>query len=258
VANMVIMPKLGATMDVGRIIRWFISEGDNVVKGAPLLEVESDKATLEVESPFDGTLLKILHPDGDIPVLQPIGIIGTPGEDISGLIGSDDTARTPAAPAEENCTETLQAVKPGMEPEKCGVRSTPAAKYAAKINNVDLAQITPNENGIITGKEVEEYLKTATIRATPLAARIAEINNISLGDVEHEGKKICKADVLSHIDMRDRDNQTHTGMQTGLGINTGMNAQNAPRIRTMGNIRRKVAEKVRTAVFIKAPGQVVY
>ena len=82
-AKIVIMPKLGATMDEGRIIRWFVKEGESVSKGAPLFEVESDKATLEVEAPETGTLLKILHHDGDIPVLQPIGVIGDPGEDIS-------------------------------------------------------------------------------------------------------------------------------------------------------------------------------
>jgi pyruvate dehydrogenase E2 component (dihydrolipoamide acetyltransferase) len=223
-ASIVIMPKLGATMDEGKIIRWIAREGDIVVKGTPLLEVESDKATLEVEASSAGTLLKILHPDGDIPVLQPIGIIGAPGEDISGMTGQYDHAAQFDIKPEEGRNENRAADYIPIVGKT--VRSTPAAKHAAKLHNVDLSRVVPNENGVITGVEMEQYIKTPMVKATPVAACVAQMNNIPLDGVAYDGKKIYKADVLSYMDMHGKESQTELKTQK------------------MGNIRRIVAERM--------------
>ncbi|MBN1975916.1 MAG: lipoyl domain-containing protein, partial [Anaerolineae bacterium] len=82
----VILPKLGQTMEFGTIIEWLKQEGDPVQRGEVLFTVESDKATLEVESPTKGYLRKILVPAGEErPVLIPVALITkTLDEDISG------------------------------------------------------------------------------------------------------------------------------------------------------------------------------
>jgi pyruvate/2-oxoglutarate dehydrogenase complex dihydrolipoamide acyltransferase (E2) component len=79
----VIMPKLGLMMEAGTIGRWLKKEGDPVKAGECLLEVESDKTTVEVEAVHTGTLLRILREAGaEVPVTEVIGWIGEPGEQV--------------------------------------------------------------------------------------------------------------------------------------------------------------------------------
>lgn len=165
-ANAVIMPKLGATMDQGRIVRWIAGEGDQIKKGMPLFEVESDKSILEIESNYDGILLKILHfEDEDVPVLQTIGIIGKPGEDISGFSDQGSSVKEPSA-AEGPTAEVQYNVhnEEAQSVRNTEIKSTPAAKRAAKMNGIDLRQVKPNEHGVITDKEVEAFVHTEQAR----------------------------------------------------------------------------------------------
>jgi len=78
------MPQAGQTMEDGTIVRWLKAEGDAIEPGQVVLEVETDKATIEVESPAGGTLLKILCPEGTtVAVHSVIALLGDPGEDVS-------------------------------------------------------------------------------------------------------------------------------------------------------------------------------
>ena len=78
------MPPLGTTSDELLIVSWLKAEGETVAAGEPLLEVESDKATLEVEATVSGTLLRILHREGEtVREGTVIGWVGAPGEEIS-------------------------------------------------------------------------------------------------------------------------------------------------------------------------------
>ena len=83
-ANVVVMPRAGQTMEEGSIVEWLKNEGDNVQAGEPLVTIMSDKANLEIESDYSGVLRKILAgpDDGDIECLAPIAIIGEAGEQI--------------------------------------------------------------------------------------------------------------------------------------------------------------------------------
>jgi pyruvate dehydrogenase E2 component (dihydrolipoamide acetyltransferase) len=102
-ANTIMLPKLGQTMEEGIIVEWLKREGDPVNRGDILFQVESDKAVLEVESRHKGVLLKILvGPNVKVPVLTPVGIIGEPGEDISALTataGGEAAEASPGQPA---------------------------------------------------------------------------------------------------------------------------------------------------------------
>lgn len=83
-ANVVVMPRSGQTMEEGSIVEWLKNEGDPVRKGEPLVMIMSDKANLEIESDFSGIVKKILAgpDDGDIECLTPIAIIGDVNEEI--------------------------------------------------------------------------------------------------------------------------------------------------------------------------------
>src|SRR5215470_10439075 len=135
-ATEVVLPKLGLTQDEGTIVRWVKPEGSRVAKGEPLFEVLTDKATIEVEAPASGTLLRILVPEGTTaPVATPIAVIGEPGERI---------ASTPALPAAIGQPSSAAAVLPagaraGITAMGDGrVRVSPRARALASAHGVDL------------------------------------------------------------------------------------------------------------------------
>ena len=98
-AEIFAMPKLGMDMEEGLVAQWMKSEGDVVKKGEILAEIETDKSCVEVEAPCDGTVLKILLPEGEAAACgSAIAVIGAPGEPIPDL--SAPVAEASSAPAE--------------------------------------------------------------------------------------------------------------------------------------------------------------
>jgi pyruvate/2-oxoglutarate dehydrogenase complex dihydrolipoamide acyltransferase (E2) component len=79
------VPRLGWNMEEGVFVEWLKADGDAVRKGEPLLEVETDKITSEVASPAAGILLRAVEPDVEVPVGEPIAIVGDPAEDVSSI-----------------------------------------------------------------------------------------------------------------------------------------------------------------------------
>src|SRR3982750_28694 len=98
-ATQVVMPKLSPTLEEGQLSRWLKKEGDQVSVGEPIAEIDTDKATMEMQALSSGVLRKILIKEGEsAPLGQIIAIIGTPDEDISALLSKaespSDSART--------------------------------------------------------------------------------------------------------------------------------------------------------------------
>src|SRR5919107_5432627 len=92
-ATKVIMPKLSPTMEEGQVSRWLKKEGDKVSMGEPIAEIDTDKATMEMQALSEGVLRKVLVQEGEsAPLGQPIAIIGEPDEDIAELLKGADTA----------------------------------------------------------------------------------------------------------------------------------------------------------------------
>ena len=82
----VIMPQAGQDLETGIVRQWLKAEGDTVAKGEPIVSVETEKVTLDVEAPAAGVLLRIVVPnDTETAIFSTIAIIGQPGEDISGI-----------------------------------------------------------------------------------------------------------------------------------------------------------------------------
>ena len=85
-ASKVIMPQAGQDLETGLVKQWLKSVGDPVTKGEPIVQIETEKVNLDVEAPATGVLLRIVVPgETETPIFSTIGIVGQPGEDISGL-----------------------------------------------------------------------------------------------------------------------------------------------------------------------------
>src|SRR6185369_8157378 len=109
-ATKVIMPKLSPTMEEGQISRWLKKEGDKVSMGEPLAEIDTDKATMEMQALANGVLRKIIINEGQsAPLGQLIAVIGEPNEDIASLLSE---APAPAAPAPKQEEPKQEQEKP--------------------------------------------------------------------------------------------------------------------------------------------------
>ena len=189
-ASVIIMPKQGLLMEEGTITKWLAKEGEQTTEGAPLFEMETDKLTITMDSTATGTVLKILHPEGDtVPITQPIAIVGQPGEDISGLLGGEAPAAAPAATAPEAPTaEAAPAPKPVVE-RAPGERafSSPRARLRAEENGVDIAAVPGSgPDGLVVERDVQNYIANQPA-VTPLAANQARIQGIDLSGLTGTG-----------------------------------------------------------------------
>jgi pyruvate dehydrogenase E2 component (dihydrolipoamide acetyltransferase) len=187
-ATQVVMPKLSPTMEEGQISRWLKNEGDKVSMGEPLAEIDTDKATMEMQALGTGVLRKILIQAGEsAPLGQIIAVIGEPDEDISSLLeqsGSPAPAAA-AAPAQDQSAEEQKAETPSEEraPEPVN------AKQAAPSGN--------GAQGPGTSTQGSDRLIVS-----PLAARMAAEAGIDLRSLTGSGPggRIVKRDIEAAMD----------------------------------------------------------
>lgn len=232
-ATKIPVPRLGQSEETVTIQSWKVKEGDVIKKGDVLFDVETDKAVLDVESQFEGTVLKILVPAGkEVPVLCTGLIVGAPGEDISALLAEAAApAKAPApapaapkaaAPAPKTAAPAPAAKAPAASapaPAPVAVAPAPAAPAApakkpvsprarafAKDYLIDLNKVpgTGGSVGRVTEKDVKEYLETSGYNAkkiTPAALNVAKENKLELLSLNGsgEGGRITLADVKDAV-----------------------------------------------------------
>ena len=177
-AEFIVMPKLGFDMREGVLVRWLKEIGDTVNKNDIMAEIESDKATLELEAQVGGVLLKQMGAAGDvIPVGANLGIVGASGEDVASLNGGAPAKKEAPAPestsaqpvATSAAAPTVSAVVSTEFPS--GVKATPVARRLAREQQVDLTQVTPTgPDGRIRKGDVEQFLQVKPAVAAPVAA----------------------------------------------------------------------------------------
>ena len=157
-ATQVVMPKLSPTMEEGQLARWLKKEGDAVAVGEPLAEVDTDKATMEMQALSSGVLRKILIKEGEsAPLGQVIGIIGAPDEDISALL--EKAQSTEEATANKGrIEESVQAGGGGAEAETTQV-VTEGARTQATVEGAPLKGDARSES---SSDEKEASTKTQT------------------------------------------------------------------------------------------------
>lgn len=161
-AELIKLPKMSDTMTEGVIVRWNVKVGDTVKSGDILAEVETDKATMDMEVYAKGTVLQLLVEEGNaIPVDGPIAIVGAPGEDVQALLSSASSNATASAPVEATPvsnsapvaqSQTIAATAQNDE----RLKASPLAKKIAAEKGIDLNSVTGSgENGRIVKKDLE-------------------------------------------------------------------------------------------------------
>jgi len=202
-ATVIIMPKQGLLMEEGLITKWLIKEGESCTVDTPLFEMETDKLTITMDSTATGTLLKILHPEGDmVPITAPIAIVGEAGEDISKLLNGTADPNPTGAVSVDTASDTepdAPSATPSVESPRDNKRilASPRARLRAEENNINIAVVSGSgADGLITEKDVLAYLAAQPI-ATPLAKSVAKNLNIDLHNVTGSGShgKITTADL---------------------------------------------------------------
>jgi pyruvate dehydrogenase E2 component (dihydrolipoyllysine-residue acetyltransferase) len=206
-ATEIIMPKLGMSMEEGKIARWMKSEGEDVEMGEPLFEVETDKVNMEVEALLSGVLLKILRDPGDVvPVTEIIGYMGDAGEkwvpgenDLTKKIDPEDNKTTEEDRPAPASPESVTTTDPKDRIQGTRVPATPAARRIAAEKGLDLKTVRATGlHGEIRARDVE---KVMAVSATPLARKIANTEGIVLSNVNGTGVggRITKEDVLKEL-----------------------------------------------------------
>jgi pyruvate dehydrogenase E2 component (dihydrolipoamide acetyltransferase) len=153
-ATEVKLPRLGQGMESGTIVRWLKSEGEQVAKGEPLYELDTDKVTQEVEAEASGVLLKIAVPEGEVEVGRTIAFIGKEGEKVAAV-------EAPAAPEPkpEPASDKLLQAEPERvsEPTTNGrIKASPLARRLARERGIDLSSIQgTGPDGRIVAQDVE-------------------------------------------------------------------------------------------------------
>ena len=130
-ATDVIMPALGMAQETGKILRWLKAEGEEVAKGEPLMEVETDKVTVEIEAPAAGLLAGVRAPEGaEVPVGETVAVIVASGEEVPAN-GSGEVAPAAVAPAPVAPAETV-TTRPPAAPSRRRLASPKARRLAAE------------------------------------------------------------------------------------------------------------------------------
>ncbi|MDB5591685.1 pyruvate dehydrogenase complex dihydrolipoamide acetyltransferase [Enterovirga sp.] len=179
----ILMPALSPTMEKGNLAKWLKKEGDLIKSGDIIAEIETDKATMEVEAVDEGVLAKITVPEGtaDVPVNQVIGVIAAEGEDPTS-VGTPAPAAKPAAPA--------PAATPDHDAQKGYARVDQAPKGVAPAGQ-------PAAGKPAAGKPNGAAGEGGRVFASPLARRIAKDGGLDLAQVQGSGPhgRIVQADV---------------------------------------------------------------
>jgi pyruvate dehydrogenase E2 component (dihydrolipoamide acetyltransferase) len=210
----ILMPKLGETMTEASVEKWRKAEGDPIRKGDVILEITTDKATLEVESSIVGVLKKILAPEKvTLPVNTVIALAGEPADalpdnldELLAAARGEKTAEAPAAgPASEGPSAAASAdaeVEAEAVPGPAGrILVSPRARMRAKEARVPLQVLRGSgPGGRIVEKDVSAYLaRREQVRATPTAVELAFERGVDLTALRGTGPggKISKEDVLA-------------------------------------------------------------
>jgi pyruvate dehydrogenase E2 component (dihydrolipoamide acetyltransferase) len=211
----VTLPRLGQGMETGTIVRWLKSEGENVEKGEPLYELDTEKVTQEVEAEASGVLLKILAGEGEeIEVGKAIAVIGQEGEDLPEEEETPDRVEPDEGGAEIGVEKPAEA--PEREPERergreAGpegpsepeqqapstnggrIKASPLARRIARERGIELSALRgTGPEGRIVAEDVERASATGAVGAAPAAAAAAPSGEVEVVKLNQMRKTIAR------------------------------------------------------------------
>jgi pyruvate dehydrogenase E2 component (dihydrolipoamide acetyltransferase) len=206
-AEVIIMPKLGFNMSVGKLVKWYKEEGDNVTKGEPVFAVETDKTSIDIEATHDGIFrVKFIEEGDSVDVTLPIAIVSGENENIDSLVedcmsklGKETTPAVEvevSQPEKEQVQQTLVTIAP----TDGKVKITPRARRVASEKGLDINTLNiagTGYKGGISEKDILDYLASNKVKSTPLAKKLAEVEGIDIKDARGTGVKgkVLKKDV---------------------------------------------------------------
>ena len=227
-ATKVIMPKLSPTMEEGQLSRWLKKEGDKVSMGEPLAEIDTDKATMEMQALANGILRKILINEGQsAPLGQLIAVIGEPDEDIASVL-SEAPAAAPAPPKREPQQEPKQEEQPQPQAKA-------AAAVASAVDNGRQPQAATSDS--------------ARLIVSPLAARMAAEAGIDLRSLQGSGPggRIIKKDIEAAL-SQPKAAPAAQGFPRAVETGRFQQAASAYRDEPASEIRKTIAKRLVTSL----------
>jgi len=234
----VVMPKMGDTMEEGKVITWRKHEGDTVAKGDALAEIETEKVNIEAEAFAAGTLRKIIAPEGaTVPVGQPIALIGEPAEPIPAEFGgaSAQPAQAAKAPAAQSAQPAAQAKQPAQPALASAAASVAVANGHVAQPTAPSAAPSVTQNGQDGGR----------IFISPLARHIAAEHNLDIAQIQGTGPggRIIRDDVLEAL-------QSGQASAVGAPVTTAAPTQTGPEVEAvpLSQMRKTIAKRLQQSM----------
>jgi pyruvate dehydrogenase E2 component (dihydrolipoamide acetyltransferase) len=237
----ILMPALSPTMEKGNLAKWLKKEGDKVKSGDVIAEIETDKATMEVEAVDEGTIAKIVVPEGtqDVPVNDVIAVLAGDGEDVKAAGAGAGTAKPTASSAPPpKATEPPAAAKPAPAPAATPVAAAPQAAAAAPRTNghgrifssplarrlakeagIDVARIAGSgPHGRVVARDVEQAKSGKGLKAPAAAPAGAPAIAPSMSDKQ----------ILALFEPGSYEIVPHDGMRRTIAQRLTASIQNVP------------------------------
>ena len=229
------MPKLGMDMEEGSVVKWLKSEGDKVEKGEAIAEIETDKSSVEVESPAAGTVLKIFVPEDEtVPCGTPIAAIGEPGMSIPNTASAAPAASVPPAePAPAANATGVSAALPAAGAARTAapakavntgkLRVSPRARRLAEKNHIDLRYIAGSSFG---GRIVEQDVRDFIDRGGPAAYAVSVREHVeTVTPLSGIRKVIAKRMSQSLSEMAQTNTRMDVDMTNMISFRSQVNAR---------------------------------
>lgn len=220
----VTMPRLSDTMEAGTVVKWNVKEGDKVTSGDVIADIETDKATMELQAFDDGVVAKLLAAEGKtVKIGETIAVLAGPGEDVSSIgaggVAHDQKQSLPKAEQEiekassaptkaqepENGKPTARAGTPAQHRDSDRVFASPLAKKLAQESGVDLRDLDGSgPSGRITRKDVEAAMAGAPAPRAPVEPKPSRAEGSAIPSVARalEGKLVPLSGVRRTIATR--------------------------------------------------------
>ncbi|MFK4532726.1 pyruvate dehydrogenase E2 component (dihydrolipoamide acetyltransferase) [Bradyrhizobium ottawaense] len=218
----ILMPALSPTMEKGNLAKWLKKEGDKVKSGDVIAEIETDKATMEVEAIDEGTIARILVPEGtqDVPVNDVIAVLAGEGEDVKAPAPAAAPAAPKAAPSPA-AAPAPQAATPAAQSNGQGGRvfSSPLARRLAKDAGIDVSMVTgTGPHGRVVARDVEQAKSGKGLKAPAAAPSGAPSIAPTMSDKQ----------ILSLFEPGSYDIIPHDGMRRTIAQRLTASIQNVP------------------------------
>lgn len=251
----ILMPALSPTMEKGNLAKWLKKEGDKVESGDILAEIETDKATMEVEAVDEGVLAKILVPAGtqDVAVNEVIAVIASDGEDVASVAsGSTSAASAPKAPAPLGAAPAASSPIPASSAgsvapiQGAKVFASPLAKRIAKDASIDISKITgTGPHGRVIERDVKAALAGGSAPRSVSSAAPAASQPLATGMADSVVKQLFEPGSYEEV--------PHDGMRKTIARRLLESKQTVPHFYVTADIELDALMKAREEINTNAP-----